>query len=161
MSEYENHTAAPRPKLTSYDELYPGRFMKAGELLGKKPTLTITEIFHEELPDSNGAPKLKVIISFKETKKMLVACKTNGLCIKHMFGKTLADWVGKRITLFAGQWNGEECVRIWGSPDIAEEMPVKIELPRKRPIPMVMHKTSPKGASAAAPTTQREPGGEG
>ena len=107
MSEHGQYGEEPqRKKLVSYDELYPGRFLKAGELLGKKPSLTITDIFHEELQDQIGT-KTKAIIKFRETQKMLVACKTNGLCIKAMFGKTLADWIGKRITLFAGQFKGE------------------------------------------------------
>ena len=84
------------PKPTSYDQLYPGRFIKAAELLGKKPTLTITDIELEDLEGDDGK-KTKCIISFKESQKKLVACKTNGLCIKHMFGRELKDWVGKRI----------------------------------------------------------------
>lgn len=144
---------APLRKPVTYDELYPGRFIKAGELLGKKVPLTIADVDLEELSDSTGKAKIKCIVSFKETQKMLVACKTNGLCIKAMFGKTLADWKGKRVFLFQGQWNGEECVRIWGSPDIKEEFEVEIALPRKRPFKMTMHKVA--GAKA------REPGSDG
>jgi hypothetical protein len=86
------------PKPTSYDQLYPGRFIKAAELLGKKPSLTMTDIDLEELEGDDGK-KTKCIITFKETAKKLVACKTNGLCIKAMFGKELKEWLGKRVTI--------------------------------------------------------------
>lgn len=127
------------PKPTSYDQLYPGRFIKAGELLGKKVTLTIADIELEDLEGDDGK-KTKCIISFKETQKKFVACKTNGLCVREMFGKELANWMGKRITLFEDVWNGEPCTRIWGSPDIEEEIEVTVSLPRRRPFKKTMHK---------------------
>src|SRR6185437_13183500 len=100
-----NETAAKLPKPTVFDQLYPGRFLKAGELLGKKVTLTIADVDVEELEGDGGAKKVKAIISFRETKKQLVACKTNGLCLREMFGKELANWTGKRVTLFEDTWN--------------------------------------------------------
>lgn len=134
------------PKPTSYDQLYPGRFIKAGELLGKKVTLTIEDIELEDLEGDDGK-KTKCIISFKETPKKLVACKTNGFCIKEMFGKELANWRGKRITIFEDTWNGEPATRVWGSPDIEEEIEVTVQLPRRRPFKKTMHKVVKGGAS--------------
>lgn len=131
-------------KPTNYDELYPGRFLKAGLLKNQKVTLTIKDVDLEQLEDNTGKPKGKAIISFVERPMEMVACKTNGLCIKAMFGKELREWIGKRITLFQGQWNGEECIRIWGSPDIEKQFDVSIELPRRKPFPMTMHKVSDK-----------------
>lgn len=139
----------PRP--TVYDQLYPGRFIKAAELLGKKVTLTIEDIQLEDLEGDDGT-KTKCIISFKGAQKKLVACKTNGLCIKEMFGKELANWVGKRITIFEDEWNGEPCIRVWGSPDIPAELEVVVALPRRRPFKKVMHKVEKR---------DREPGEAG
>lgn len=139
-------------KPTNYDELYPGRFLKAGLLKNQKVTLTIKDVDLEQLEDNTGKPKGKAIISFVERPMEMVACKTNGLCIKAMFGKELKDWVGKRITLFQGQWNGEECIRIWGSPDIEKQFDVSVELPRRKPFPMTMHKVGDKKEVASAPS---------
>lgn len=139
-------------KPTNYDELYPGRFLKAGLLKNQKVTLTIKDVDLEQLEDNTGKPKGKAIISFVERPMEMVACKTNGLCIKAMFGKELRDWIGKRITLFQGQWNGEECIRIWGSPDIEKEFTVSVELPRRKPFPMTMHKVADKKETAPAGT---------
>ncbi len=112
----------------------------------------------EEL-EGEGGKKIKATITFKETEKQLVCCKTNGICIKAMFGKELAAWVGKRITIFPDTWNDEPCIRIWGSPDIAADQEVEIALPRRRPFRKTMHKMMPRApgggstsSSAPAPT---------
>jgi hypothetical protein len=141
MEDYQPKTL---PKPTNYDQLYPGRFLKAGELLGKKVTLTIADVDLEELVGDTGKPQVKCIVSFRETPKKLVACKTNGLCFKEMFGKVIADWIGKRVTLFEDSWNGEPATRVWGSPDIAEEIEVTITLPRRRPFKKTLHKVAAK-----------------
>lgn len=144
------------PKPSVFDQLYPGRFLKAGELLGKKVTLTVLDVDLEELQGDDGAKKAKAIISFKETEKKVVACKTNGICIKTMFGPKLADWVGKRVTIFPDIWNGEPCIRVWGSPDIPQDVEVEISLPRRRPFKKTMHKMGPKPA-ATAPAPESPP----
>lgn len=137
-------------KPVDYDQLYPGRFIKAGELLGRKVTLTITDVDLEELVGEDNKPKQKAALTFKETPKQMVMCKTNGISIKAMFGKTLADWIGKRVTLFPDTWNGEPCIRIWGSPDIERDIEVEIALPRRRPFKKTMHVVT-KGKAAAEP----------
>lgn len=130
-----------RPKPVDYDQLYPGRFIKAGELLGKKVTLTIADVDLENLVGDDGQEKAKAILSFRETPKKLVTCKTNGLCLKEMFGKQLSAWVGKKVTLFPDTWNGEPCIRVWGSPDIEHDFDVTVTLPRRRPFKKTMHRT--------------------
>lgn len=149
-----NDTA--RRKAANFDQLYPGRFLKAGEFEGKKVTLTITDAFVEDLEGETGV-KPKAIVTFKETPKALVACKTNGLCLKGMFGSAIADWVGKRVTLFPDTWNGEPCIRVFGSPDIDAPIGVEIKLPKRKPFTKTMQPTGRANAKPpAAPT--REPG---
>lgn len=149
----EEHTPKIYKKPVDFDQLYPGRFIKAGELVGKKVTLTIADVELEGLVGDDGKEKAKAVISFKESEKKLVACKTNGVCIREMFGKKLADWIGKRITIFPDTWNGEPAIRIWGSPDITESIDVQVTLPRRRPFKKTMHKMNGAG-SAAAPVAE-------
>jgi hypothetical protein len=130
------------PDPVDWDQLYPGRFMKAGEFQGKKPTLTITAVKLDELEGTKGK-QVKGIISFKETDKALALNRTNGICIKAMHGKKVQEWVGKRITLYAAPYEGDEAIRVWGSPDIEADFETKVELPRKRPFNMTMHKVVP------------------
>lgn len=131
------------PKPVNFDQLYPGRFIKAGELLGKKVPVTITAVDLEELVGDAGK-QVKAVLSFAETQKRLVLCKTNGICVREMFGKQIADWIGKRIVLFEDVWNGEPCTRIWGSPDIESDMQVEVALPRRKPFKRTLRATAPK-----------------
>lgn len=138
----------PIKQPTTFDQAYPGRFLKAGTLAGKKVTLTLTKVEHEALEGEKGV-ETKVVFSFRETEMGMVCCKTNAVCIREMFGSYLSEWVGKRITLYegkveSGSMKGQPCIRIWGSPDIPADMPIQIKLPKKKPFPVVMHKVEPK-----------------
>jgi hypothetical protein len=108
-----------------WDELYPGRFIKASDLKGKKVTLVISRVRVEELIGDKG-PQMKGIINFEGKDKALALNKTNGLCLKAMFGRKVQEWVGHKVTLFASTWDGDECIRIWGSPEVEKDMPVTI-----------------------------------
>lgn len=147
---------AAQPKViqkpVDWDELYPGRFIKAGDFKGKNVTLKILAVRVEELVGDKG-PQMKGVISFEKTEKQWALNKTNGLCLKAMFGRMVQDWVGRRVTLFASMWDGEQCIRVFGSPDLREDMTVQVALPRKRPFEMTMHKTGP---SPAAPPLHHE-----
>jgi hypothetical protein len=57
-----------------------------------------------------------------------------------MFGADIPNWIGKRVTFFPSEWNGEPCIRVHGSPDIDKEFTVEIKLPRRKPFTMTMHK---------------------
>lgn len=142
-----------------YDELYPGRFIKAGDLRGRDVNLTITKVRADELEGQKGK-QTKGVISFKETKKELVLNRTNGECIKAMFGRKLADWVGKRITVYPAKIESEVAdlaIRVRGSPDIAADVSFELHLARKRPRAMVMKKTATgKGAPPPAPEPEVE-----
>jgi hypothetical protein len=146
------------PVPVDWDELYPGRFLKAGEFKGQKVTLRIASVRIEELIGDKG-PQVKGVIAFEQTEKQWALNKTNGFCLREMFGRKVQEWVGKRVTLFAGMWDGEECIRVWGSPDIANDMEVTVALPRKRPFKMPMHKMLPKGAAQVA--TPKAESGDG
>lgn len=120
---------------TSYDELFPGRFLRAHECMDK-PTYTIKAVTIETLPTEKGE-KDTGIIAFRETPRGLVLNKTNGQCLKHMFGRVLTDWVGRRVTLMCDdnvQLGRERVsgVRIYGSPDIDADTACEIKHPKKK-----------------------------
>lgn len=127
------------PKPVDWDELYEGRFIKAGDLKGRNVTLTIASVDLETLEGDKG-PQKKGVVAFEGTEKQFALNKTNGICLKEMFGKKVQGWVGKRVTLMPSTWNGDDCIRIYGSPDLGEDKEITVSLPRKRPIPMTMHK---------------------
>lgn len=149
------------PKPVDFDQLYPGRFLKSGELLGKKRTVTIDDIEIDELENEKGK-KVQGIIHLKETEKQIVLNKTNGLCLRGMFGRKLSEWKGKRITIFQDQVrfgaDTVDAIRIWGSPDIERDLQVTITLPRKKPFVMTMHKVSASGDQSARQSTPQTNG---
>lgn len=124
-----------------FDALFPGRFLKAGEFQGKAVTLTIAAVKVEDLEGDNGS-KTKGIVSFAESKRQLVLNRTNGECIKAMFGRNTDDWIGKRVTLYPAPYEGDIAIRVKGSPDIEKSFTVEIKLPRKRPYNVTLEKTT-------------------
>lgn len=135
-------------KPVDWDQLYPGRFIKTGDLLGRNITLKIASVDLDELEGETGK-KVKGVITFERTEKQLALNKTNGICLKEMFGKKVQEWVGKRVTLMPALWNGEDCIRIYGSPDLPEDKEITIQLPRKRPMKMTMHHVELRAAAEA------------
>lgn len=151
-------------KPVDWDELYPGRFIKYGDLKGKQVTLQVADIDLEEL-EGNKGKEIKGILLFEKTTKGLPLNKTNGTCIREMFGRKLPDWPGKRVTFYPTIDGGEECVRVWGSPDIDADITFMLELPRKKPRKITLHKVVPgkKGQEPDPPPDQdddREPGAD-
>lgn len=124
-----------------FDALFPGRFLKAGEFQGKAVTLTIAAVKVEDLEGDNGS-KTKGIVSFAESKRQLVLNRTNGECIKAMFGRNTDDWIGKRVTLYPAPYEGDIAIRVKGSPDLEKNLTVEIKLPRKRPYNVTLEKTT-------------------
>ena len=155
-----NATNKQMRKPISFDELYPGRFLKAADLRGNHVTVTIADVALDELEGEKGV-KVQGVIFLQKTDKQIVLNRTNGLCLKGMFGKTLSDWIGKRVTLKPDTTklgkDTVDCIRIHGSPDIAEDMAVSITLPRRKPFTMTMHavrkETAPESAPAPAVET--------
>jgi hypothetical protein len=155
--------APKKIRVVDFDELYPGRFLKASDFKGQKVTMTIADAWLEELEGEDGK-ELKATVAFKERPKELVLNRTNGEAIKAMFGRKLADWNGKRVTLFPsvvterGMLKGQPCIRVYGSPDIAHDLDIVIKRPRQDAKNVTLHKVTP-GAKPSA-NEPREPGDE-
>lgn len=134
MSE---HSSGGARKPVDYDELFPGRFLKAGLLNGRDVTLTIAQVDIEPLPQDDGKTRVRGVITFQKTDKQLVLNSTNGQCLRAMFGRKVQDWIGKRVTLRAELDNfgskKVDAIRIAGSPDLAEPMTIEISMPRRKP----------------------------
>lgn len=130
-------------------ELYPGRFLKGDDMSRTKPVvLVISDVYREVLEDESGEKKTKAVVAFDGEPRQWVACKTNVLCLAAMFGTSLRGWVGRRVALHQDTWKGKPCIRVWGSPDIAEDMPVTIKLPKRKPDHRVMRAMQPKPRTA-------------
>lgn len=115
-----------------YDQLFPGRFLKSGEFKGKDCTLTISDVRLEELENKRKGKHMAPVLSFKETKKQLVLNKTNGECVKGLFGRKVSEWVGKRVCFYPVDVNAfgttKLAIRVRGSPDIAADKQIVCQI---------------------------------
>ena len=89
-------------RVVDFDELYPGRFIKAGSLKGQKVTLQIADV-HVEYLEGDAGKKWKGVVTFHKTEMQLVLNKTNGTCLKEMFGREVPKWIGRWVTLFPSE----------------------------------------------------------
>lgn len=129
----------------TFDQLYPGTFIKAGEMHGKPVTLTIKSVAQESIEGDDGTEKLKVVITFVEIGRKWIANKTNGLRLRAMFGNDSDDWIGKRVTIFPEHNSMSEsgfAIRVKGSPDLERTMVFDQKLARKKPVPVKLEKTT-------------------
>lgn len=138
--------------ITSFDQLYPGRFVKAGDLGNARPTVEIESVKHEDLEGERGIER-KVVVSFVGRQKKLVLAKINGLSLKHMFGPDVTQWIGKRVVLHATAdlmpiRRGEACIRVYGSPDIAGDVRVEWKPAQRKKLVWTLYATGTAQASA-------------
>lgn len=152
---------AKTKEVTDFDQLYPGRFIKSGDLEGRDITLTISHVHLEELEGTTK--QMKGILTFKETPRQFVLNKTNGESIKAMFGRKVPEWVGKRVTFYAAKIESDladVAIRVRGSPDLEHDITFTLNLARKRPRAMTMKKTvvgKAKPAPAPPPVEEEVP----
>ena len=78
----------------NFEQLYPSRFLRAGDIGETPVTLTIASVGSESV---GGEPK--AVVAFTDGRK-LIANKTNGKTLAKAFGPKTEGWVGKPITLF-------------------------------------------------------------
>lgn len=104
-------------KVTFREELlYPSAYLAAFDLAGKDVTFTIIKIEKQELQLRNGGKKVKPVLTFKETEKLVVLNVTNAESIASMYGNKADAWLGRQVTFFPTQVpvgrKMEDCIRV-------------------------------------------------
>lgn len=93
------------------NDMFPSNYLKAADLKGQEPTVTISHIKQEQLGDDN-----KVVLYFQGKEKGVVLNKTNATNIASMYGPETGDWIGKRVKLVVAwvdfQGRSVEAIRI-------------------------------------------------
>jgi hypothetical protein len=118
-----------------YHQAFPARFLEAAMLMGKQVLVTIEGARIQRLEGEKGE-KDTLVLKFAGKEKEFVCNKTNGFCMKTMFGPSISKWIGKRIVIFPTKAEfGKkmvDAIRILGSPDISEDIPVSARIGRKQ-----------------------------
>ncbi len=125
----------PCPK--AFDDFYRSKFFTGDDLVGKKPIYTIEKFYQTDLkPEDDGEAQTVIVAKLKESKLMLKVNYTNACCLKAMFGAEFRMCEGKRIVITAERERvGNEqlnTVRIYGSPDLREDVHVEIKMPFRK-----------------------------
>lgn len=155
---------------SNWDELFPGRFLKCGHLGGREVELRIARIYGEMIDEKPASVfRIEPVPGVKQVDFGLN--KTNGLCLRQMFGPMMADWRGKRFIVHQavvehGREKGRPTIRICASPDIPRDVTCVIDFHTKmiRPFTILVRSTAAGqagdraaelGAMIAAATSQQ------
>lgn len=77
-------------------DAFPSKYLRAGDLKGKRPVVTITRVTRERLRGTD-----RLVVGFAEGRKLLVLNLTNATKIATLLGSDETDeWAGKQIRLF-------------------------------------------------------------
>lgn len=157
----------------TFEDLFPSRFLKAGDFRGRDFTLTIEKTVEEDVPKHAAKKKGDKMrpVSFVGRKKQLCLNKTNGLLImaivneimrskipdaieRGVYSAKAKNWNGVQVTLGPAivpspQGDKEGClgIRVKGSPQLSRAL--KVMTPKEG-----LRALTPTGEStAAAPTS--------
>lgn len=97
-------------------DIFPGRFLTAGEVAEEGEIFTITEVTTEEF-GQEGERQSKPVVHFEESPKGLVLNKTNFTSIAKVTGESDTDaWAGHQVTLYPTEVQFQskmvECIRV-------------------------------------------------
>jgi hypothetical protein len=76
-------------------QIFTGSTLKAADLQGREPTVTIATVEAKKFNDGN-----KIVITFVGKEKAFVCNKTNANRIAYAHGTNTDNWVGKQIQLY-------------------------------------------------------------
>ena len=120
--------------MPTVDDVFGGTTLRASDIKGKNPVVTIQTVSVKEFKDKDGSTKKKLIIEFAGAKKSLVCNVTNAKRIAHLHGDDYTLWPGKKIKLQSEMVNfGNEVtdgIRVYPQSDPIESgrQPMKSEL---------------------------------
>jgi hypothetical protein len=141
---------------TTFAECLNDRFISAEELANAIWTVRIAQVYREQLASENGGVQTKTTMAIANGKgeihrKKIVMNRTNLEALKAMWGDKVADWIGKRLHLHAipNAFRGRPGIRVWGSPDLAEDVAFDLKLPKKSAQRMLLKRDKRKDGEAA------------
>ena len=124
-------------------------------------TLTIKDVRKIEVSFDGKEQELHAVMSFEEIGPELTLSKVNIIPITKMLGNNVKSWRGKRVTFFTTtkimpfpMRKDEPCIRVYGSPEITEEISCEWTPPKRRKI---VQKLKPTGFNAAVRAVKHSP----
>ncbi len=84
--------------MATRNDLFPSKHLNAADLKG--PTILKIDRVEQEVLEANGQRKVKPVVYFAGTPKMLVCNKTNFDLIAAIAGEDTEDWPGCEIEVY-------------------------------------------------------------
>jgi hypothetical protein len=115
------------------DEVFPSKYLKAGDLKGKPRIVTIDRASYETLKGLDGKENQKIVLYFENVAKSLPLNATNfdAVCNATGFLDT-EDWPGQQIELYPAKttMGGKtvDCIRI-RRPSASRQTAVSVSQP--------------------------------
>lgn len=110
-------------------QAFPGKFLKADDIAGRQPVVTIDRVEFEKVGDEN-----KLVVYFVGKEKGLVLNKTNWTAICEIAGsKDSEDWVGVEIRLRTERatYNGKTAPAVRVDPDYRGKVKAQANVDRE------------------------------
>ena len=104
-----------------------------------KMTLTVKGVRKQQVSFDGNDKEEHTVMSFEEITPELTLSKVNIIPIIKMLGNDVKAWQGKRVTFFTTteimphpMRKDEPCIRVYGSPDIEDDMTCEWTPPKRR-----------------------------
>ena len=117
-------------------------------------TLTVKGVRRAEVSFDGKDQELHTVMSFQEITPELTLSKVNIIPIIKMLGNDVKAWEGRKITFYTTNQimphpmrKDEPCIRVYGSPEISQEMDCEWTPPKRRKL---VQKLKPTGYYHAA-----------
>lgn len=81
-------------------DLFPSRYITAGDLNGKSFVLTIKAVVLEDMQSHDQKRVTKPVVKFVGANKSMVLNRTNAMIIANLYGPSTDLWEGKRIEIY-------------------------------------------------------------
>jgi len=101
------------------NDAFPSKWLKAGDLGGQQPRMSIADVRMEDVGDDGHKP----VVYFHGTDKGVVLNKTNATNISQSYGADTDGWRGKSVVLFTTwvDFNGRSVEAIRIRPDTGRQ----------------------------------------
>ena len=101
-----NRAMAPRSaNKMNRNDLFPSKYLKAGDLKGQPTTLTIKSANVAALKNMQGDTEDKLVLAFADLPKKLVCNRTNYDSVADLYGDETDAWPGKKIEVYPSKAN--------------------------------------------------------
>lgn len=110
--------------MTTMNDLFPSPYLTAHDV-ANKPIVTIKRFDKKTMKNKKGEDEVKPVLFFNEFEKGMVLNKTNANTIAALYGPTLEDWIGERVTLYSAMveafGESQEAIRVMNTKPAADK----------------------------------------